>query len=139
MDGRIEWATAEIEQRLGEPLNIARLADALNLSPSRFSHLFREQVGVSPMRFVRDRRMERAAALLESTFLTVKEVMARVGCNDPSHFARDFRAHHGISPREWRLGARTRSREPFDGEVHTAADNPAEAQEDDAATKDRVR
>ena len=37
--------------------------------------------------------------------------MAQVGCNDPSHFARDFRTFHGLSPREWRMAA---ARRPVD-------------------------
>ena len=43
-------------------------------------------------------RMERARLLLERAFLTVKEVMAFVGINDPSHFSRDFSRHHGVAP-----------------------------------------
>lgn len=135
MDGRIEWATAEIERRLDEPLNIPRLAHAVNLSPSRFSHLFRKEAGVSPMRFVRDRRMARAAVLLERTFLSVKEVMARVGCNDPSHFARDFRAYHGVAPRAWRMAARARTQQAFRTEVDTAADSSVDTRRKDTSSK----
>lgn len=98
MDQRIAWAVAEIERRLPEALSVAELALAVNLSPSRFSHLFRAMLGTAPLRYIRGRRMEHARHLLESTFLSVKEVMARVGCNDPSHFTRDFRRHHGIPP-----------------------------------------
>jgi hypothetical protein len=46
--------------------------------------------------------MMQATALLERTFLTIKEVRAVIGCNDASHFARDFRRFHGMPPREWR-------------------------------------
>jgi AraC family transcriptional regulator of arabinose operon len=101
-DPRIDWAVAEIGRRLGDGLTIAELARAVNLSPSRFAHLFRERMGKSPTRYLRQRRLERARLLLESTFLTVKEVMAAVGCNDPSHFSRDFRRAYGVSPRAWR-------------------------------------
>lgn len=113
MDSRVTWAVQEIEERLSEPLAVATLAAPLNLSPSRFAHLFKAEVGVSPMRYLHTRRMLRARALLESTFLTVKQVMVQVGCNDPSHFARDFRRFHGKAPSECRLvmlgGPRNRS------------------------------
>lgn len=92
-------------RRISEPLDVARLAAAVNLSASRFAHLFREEAGTSPMRYVRDRRMEHARQLLERTFLSVKQVMTSVGCSDPSHFARDFRRYHGMGPREWRTAA----------------------------------
>ena len=53
--------------------------------------------------------MIRAQLLLARTSLSIKEVMAQVGCNDPSHFGRDFRTFHGLSPYEWRLAAAHRS------------------------------
>jgi AraC family transcriptional regulator of arabinose operon len=110
MDARITWALGEIDRRLAEPLEVAVLAAAVNLSPSRFAYLFRRDVGMSPARFVRFRRLDRARELLESTFLSVKEVMVTVGFNDPSHFTRDFRAHHGLAPRAWRQARRARPR-----------------------------
>jgi AraC family transcriptional regulator, arabinose operon regulatory protein len=113
MDSRVTWAMQEIEERLGEPLTVAALAAPVNLSPSRFAHLFKAELGVAPMRYLHTRRMLRARALLETTFLTVKQVMVQVGCNDPSHFARDFRRFHGKAPSECRLttlgGPRNRS------------------------------
>jgi AraC family transcriptional regulator, arabinose operon regulatory protein len=139
MDHRIAWAIDEIERCLAEPLDIRRLAAAVNLSPSRFSHLFRAQAGVSPMRFVRDLRMERASVLLARTFLTVKQVMAQVGCNDPSHFARDFRRCHGSAPREWRLAVGARAQEPFSTDIHVASDNSTEPRQQDTHTKSRRR
>jgi len=102
VDTRIAWAVTELEQRLAEPLDLSQLAAAVNLSRSRFGHLFLHSMGISPARYLRRRRLERARELLETTFITVKEVMARVGCNDPSHFARDFRRMYGRGPREWR-------------------------------------
>jgi len=102
MDPRIQSAVADMNRRLQEPINLADLAAAINLSTSRFRHLFRAETGKSPARYLRDLRMERASVLLARTFLSVKEVMAAVGCKDPSHFARDFRKYFGKTPREWR-------------------------------------
>ena len=56
----------------------------------------------SPGRYLHERRLKRARVLLERTFLTVKQVMAHVGINDPSHFARDFRRLHGVAPSQLR-------------------------------------
>ena len=112
MDPRITRIIEEIDRRLGEPLDVASLAATLNLSPSRFAHLFRSETGLSPMRFVRNRRLERARVLLETTFLSVKEIMTQVGCSDPSHFARDFRRHYGSGPRDWRTAREPISVEP---------------------------
>jgi AraC family transcriptional regulator, arabinose operon regulatory protein len=86
----------------------AELARSLNLSPSRFAHLFRKEIGVAPMRYLHTQRMLRARLLLEQTFLSVKQVMVEVGCSDPSHFARDFQRFHGLSPTQWRAAVRAR-------------------------------
>ena len=102
MDPRISWATAYIAKHLADPLRVATLAAHVNLSPSGFAHLFRRDVGMAPARYLHAQRMRRARLLLERTFLTVKEVMALVGANDPSHFSRDFKRFHGLAPSELR-------------------------------------
>ncbi len=101
MDIRIEAALAAVERHL-DAVSIAKLAATVNLSPSRFAHLFRQEVGTAPARYIHTLRMLRARTLLEQTFLSVKEVMARVGCNDPSHFSHHFRRFHGVAPRSCR-------------------------------------
>ena len=98
MDPRIAHVITAMEADIDGRLTVAALAAAVNLSPSRLAVLFRKETGVSPARFLRALRMERARLLLERTFLTVKEVMAFVGVNDPSHFSRDFSRHHGVAP-----------------------------------------
>ena len=102
IDERITWTVSQIDKRLADPLDVTDLATSVNLSPSRFAFLFRRDMGMSPARFVRARRLDRARELLETTFLSVKEVMGLVGYNDPSHFARDFRRLHGAPPTAFR-------------------------------------
>ena len=55
-----------------------------------------------PIRFLRQLRMERAKDLLESSFLSVKEIAFQVGLNDESHFVRDFKSTYGHSPALYR-------------------------------------
>ena len=102
MDHRVRATIDTMEQRFGQPLAIRELAAAVGVSPSRLAHLFVRDTGVSPTRFLRSLRMQRAAALLERTNLAVKDVMQEVGCADPSHFSRDFRSHHGVPPTQYR-------------------------------------
>lgn len=123
VDPRIGWAIEEMQRRLGDDLSLDELAASVNLSRSRFADLFRRQTGVSPGKYLREFRLDRARLLLETTYLSVKEVMAAVGFNDPSHFSRDFQATFGASPREWRkrgqengLELAVRPRDTFDGQ-----------------------
>jgi transcriptional regulator GlxA family with amidase domain len=97
-DPRIVWAAEQMACSLDRTLRVADVARAVNLCPSRFSRLFRATMGVTPLQYLRMLRLRQARALLEVTFLSVKEVMARVGYNDPSHFTRDFARVHGTPP-----------------------------------------
>ena len=114
VDPRITWTVALMQQQLGSRIVVTELAAAVNLSPSRFRQLFTAQVGVGPALYLQRLRLRRARLLIERTFLTVKQVMALVGYSDPSHFSRDFRRLHGVSPSALRsAGIRApRPREP---------------------------
>ncbi len=105
MDPRVAHSIGLMEAALDRDVAVSELAAAINLSASRFAYLFRRETGLPPARYLHRLRMERARLLLERTFLTVKEVMAYVGVNDPSHFSRDFRRYHGVPP----TGLRERS------------------------------
>jgi AraC family transcriptional regulator of arabinose operon len=98
MDPRVAHIIERMETAPHRDVPIAALAAMVNLSASRFAYLFRRETGMPPARYLHQLRMERARLLLERTFLSVKEVMAYVGINDPSHFSRDFRRHHGVPP-----------------------------------------
>lgn len=98
MDPRIAVIIARMEDTLDADCTIPNLAGEAGLSPSRFAHLFRQETGVAPGRYLHRVRMERARVLLERSFLSVRDVMVRVGFRDPSHFSRDFRRFHGVAP-----------------------------------------
>ena len=113
MDGRVAQAIATMERHLERPLRVAQLARRVNLSVSRFAHLFHTELGRSPAHYLRELRLDRARVLVEESTLSIKEIRAVVGINDPSHFARDFARRHGASPRKTRAGARSSGRRHF--------------------------
>jgi transcriptional regulator GlxA family with amidase domain len=110
-DIRVAEAVRLIDQHKKTPLSVPDLARAVNVSPSYLTRLFRQQTGRPPAKFARDARLERAHFLLRTSFLTVKEVMAEVGWNDPSHFCRDFKREFGASPTAVRAAARQEKHE----------------------------
>jgi transcriptional regulator GlxA family with amidase domain len=110
-DIRVAEAVRLIDQHKKTPLSVPDLARAVNVSPSYLTRLFRQQTGRPPAKFARDARLERAHYLLRTSFLTVKEVMAEVGWNDPSHFCRDFKREFGASPTAVRAAARQEKHE----------------------------
>ena len=84
------------------PHTIASLAEAVNLSPSRFIHLFTTEVGMSPMRTLRLIRLQHAARLLQCTTHPIAAVAQASGFGSPFVFSREFRRHHGITPSAYR-------------------------------------
>ena len=83
-------------------LSLGEFAQSVNLSVWRLCHIFKSDVGMPPIRYLRLLRMERAKTLLESSFLSVKEIAFQVGLNDESHFVRDFKSTYGFSPAHYR-------------------------------------
>lgn len=83
-------------------LSLGEFAQSVNLSVWRLCHIFKSDVGMPPIKYLRLLRMERAKGLLESSFLSVKEIAFRVGLNDESHFVRDFKTTYGHSPAIYR-------------------------------------
>jgi transcriptional regulator GlxA family with amidase domain len=83
-------------------LTLNDMARAVELTSFHFCHLFKAETGHSPAKYLKTLRLERARELLETTFLSVKEVRASVGLNDESHFARDYRAQYGLAPQQYR-------------------------------------
>lgn len=101
-DFRIIEAVRLINSNPEQDFDFTDLAETLNLSVSRLRHLFKEQTGVSFIKYLRQVRMERARQLLESSFISVKETAKRSGIRDASHFVRDFEKEFGLSPGRYR-------------------------------------
>jgi AraC-like DNA-binding protein len=102
MEHRVRTAIALAEESLHKGWSPAKLAAVVNLSPSRLHQLFKEETGMPPARYLRQLRMRRAKELLETTHLSVKQVMAGVGVTDESHFVRDFKKCCGLTPARYR-------------------------------------
>lgn len=107
LDDRIRLALDHICQHYDRPLRIPQLAALCALSPSRLAHLFRAQVGASPMQYLEQQRVRRARELLLMTALPVAAVAEEVGYRNPFYFSRIFRRHTGLSPRAFRTQPRT--------------------------------
>jgi AraC-like DNA-binding protein len=83
-------------------LLIGDIARAVNLSPGRLAHLFKNEIGVSPQRYLNNIRLDKAKECLENGVLSVKEIAAEVGIPNVSGFCRSFKARYGTTPKEYR-------------------------------------
>jgi AraC family transcriptional regulator of arabinose operon len=102
MDRRIELVISKIETETSRSWDTPTLARMVGLSPSRFRHLFKQETGKSPAQFVKDFRLRKAERMLRTTFLSVKQILKQVGLGSNSHFVRDFRKMHGMTPTAYR-------------------------------------
>ena len=100
--GRLTDILVYIQSHLGEPLRHDDLAARIGLSGSQLSRLFRASFGESVGQYVKRVRLHAAASRLLSSEASVGEVAAYFGFFDPSHFTKQFRAFHGIAPRDYR-------------------------------------
>ena len=94
-----------IELMEGDPsrnFKLGKMAESVNLSAPYFCYLFKTVTGVPPAKYLKSLRLQQAATLLTTTFLSVKEVVRRVGLTDESHFVRDFKSTYGYSPALYR-------------------------------------
>ena len=102
MDLRVQTVIAFMRDGLHQELTVCQMAECVNLTASHFSRLFKVETGLSPFKYLKVLRMEKAKVLLESTFLNVKEIMNKVGVRDESHFVRDFKTICGATPTQYR-------------------------------------
>jgi len=102
---RIERVIAAVAESLehGRDLpSTATLAGIANFSPFHFMRIYRALAGESLGTTVQRLRLVRAAHLLAASAAPISEVSGRVGFETPQAFARAFRQHFGVAPREAR-------------------------------------
>jgi AraC family transcriptional regulator of arabinose operon len=103
MEPRVHRAIRLLTNDLSREVSLASVAQSLNLSASRLRHLFKAETGLSPARYLKARRLQKAKELLEVSFLTVKQVMLKVGYKHRAHFVREFKKAYGLSPSQYRV------------------------------------
>lgn len=99
----LEW----VEEHLHESLSLEKLARQGHLSVRTLTRRFQEQVGMSPMAWLTDRRIARARELLESTDLPVEAVAARCGFPSAAALRSHFRKLFSTTPSAYRERSRT--------------------------------
>ncbi|MGE0741466.1 MAG: helix-turn-helix domain-containing protein [Hyphomonadaceae bacterium] len=90
-----------IEARLASQISLQDMAAAAGLSAFHFSRAFKRAIGVSPYRYLLERRIERAKEMIREGRPTM-EVIAATGFSGPSQFSRTFSSIAGETPRAFR-------------------------------------
>lgn len=106
-EGRLtRWQMRKVVARFeaggGRRLTLAEMAEAVSLSESWFSHVFKNTTGMTPLQWQSERRIALAKTLLGEGVLSISEIAHRLGFSDQAHLTRVFRQVDGETPAAWR-------------------------------------
>lgn len=104
---RIKIMLQFIMDHFGEEIDVAAIAGSAAISESECLRCFRATIGTTPIRYLREYRIERAAGLLAAGEGPVAEVASRCGFPDASYFAKTFREMKGATPKEYQRGQKS--------------------------------
>ena len=92
-----------VEEHYVEELTVQLIAGSVALSESACLRSFRQMLGITPIQYVKQYRVEKAADLLRSTRLKTGEIGAECGFTDSSYFIKIFREIKHCTPKEYRM------------------------------------
>lgn len=101
-DHRIRSVVIDMHKNFAKPFDLDLCAKKVYLSKGRFIKKFKQDVGVSPYAYLLSLRFSGAAELLCNSTLSVAEIAASVGFDDPLYFSRAFLKAYGCSPSDYR-------------------------------------
>ena len=105
LDDRIVRALVELDRRIAESVSAEELANMLQLSFSRFIHLFKHEVGV-PLRTFRTWKRARSLLNYVTQDANLADIAQHTGYPDAAHFSHSIRQVFGLQPREMFAGSR---------------------------------
>ena len=82
--------------------NVRELADVAALSTFHFCRLFRDTMGMTPMRYVWEHRVQRAQCMLRNSTASLAHIAADCGFRSQSHFTTRFKLITGVTPAVFR-------------------------------------
>jgi AraC family transcriptional regulator len=104
--GLAPWQAARVAEMIRESLDgdirLAGMARECGLSVSHFTRAFRRSFGMSPYRWLLERRIDRAKALLATSSFSIADIAIGSGFSDQTTFTRAFGRLVGDSPARWR-------------------------------------
>jgi AraC-like DNA-binding protein len=123
-----------IDREYAQPLDVEALARGAHMSAGHLSRQFKLAYGESPYSYLMTRRIERAMALLRRSDLSVTDICFAVGCSSLGTFSTRFTELVGLSPRAYRLAARTSDAEGIPPCVAMQVTRPVRNREASATT-----
>jgi AraC-like DNA-binding protein len=105
-DSRLMQATKYIRENIETKISVNELAGLCCMNTDHFIRLFRRDMGITPLNYIQQKKIERAQILFIFEDLSVEEVAYMLGYNNISYFIRLFKLKVGMTPHEYKLNNR---------------------------------
>lgn len=102
IDKRVDLARHFLEDHISSKVSLAQVAQACHLSVRQLSNLFKQQMGMSPLQYLRECRMKQAVGLLTGSDKSIQAIAESVGYHNLAAFSDRFNKHFGKSPSHFR-------------------------------------
>ncbi len=102
---RIKKALDFIETHHNEPMSVEQIATEVYLSPSRLSHIIKDELGITLVDYISRVRIDKAKALIKDKELSLSQIALDVGFPDQSYFTKVFKKIERCSPKTFRQNA----------------------------------
>lgn len=100
---RIKAMLQFIMDNYGEAIDTAAIAQSASVSESECLRCFRATIGTTPIRYLREYRIEQAANRLAISQASIAEIAAECGFQDTSYFTKTFREMKGVTPKAYQM------------------------------------
>ncbi len=100
---KLKQALEYMNVHLSENVSLASVSEEVQISQFHFCRLFKQSTGMTPHAYLIQQRVERAKQLLKRKEGSMLDIAIECGFANPSHFAKHFRKHTGISPKQFRM------------------------------------
>ncbi|MDE6636592.1 MAG: helix-turn-helix transcriptional regulator, partial [Lachnospiraceae bacterium] len=91
-----------IKTNYNADISLSELSKNLNITPSHLSRLFHKEIGISPVEYLTNVRLEHSMQLLTTTHLGINEIASLCGFANGNYFSKVFKKKLGFTPSEYR-------------------------------------
>ncbi|MEK5239016.1 AraC family transcriptional regulator [Paenibacillus sp. FSL L8-0470] len=92
-----------LKENYAAPLTLDMLSEHCGINKHHLCRLFQKSDQISPLAYLRERRVEAAVSLLRTTDLSIQEIGRQCGFDSPSYFGKVFREHMEMTPKDYRM------------------------------------
>jgi AraC-like DNA-binding protein len=99
----VRQAMAYLHDHYAEQISRRELAQHVSITEDYLTFCFRQELGITPIKYLQRYRLNQAKYLLKNSQKTITEIALEVGFTDSGYFSRIFHRETGMTPEAFRL------------------------------------